>query len=334
MDLRTRRLIGAGTWGAGLVVATVWGLLDGSGSEGVGYGFAPAVNVSSLETAKILELPVQLHDLVTAGQVVVRMDPAPVVDEREVAAANLLAVQEEQVAMAASEARRFAGDVEGTLIDRAKIAADLQEDMAYLETVRERLTLEEDLAATGASSAQAVEEWKREMRVIEARISANRNAMAVANQAASSAKERVGLAPVANQWTVVAATRELEWIEGRISRMDLAAGIDGQVSWIYRTPGEVVPAGEPILQVRRTATREVVAFVAPSEAVGLEAGGSATVRRSTGEVVRGKLVSVGSGPQPLPMQLWKMPNWPEYGIPVRVELESEIAPDESVTVRI
>ena len=233
-----------------------------------------------------------------------------------------------------SEARKFAAGVEGTSFNQAKLSSAVQEDVALLSTLKERLSLEQDLAASGASSNEAVEEWRRQMRVVEARLNANRRALSVASDAASGAMARSEALPEAGQWSVVAATRALEMVEGRIRRMDLLAAVDGQVTWIYYGPGDVVPAGMPILQVRKTGTREVVAFLTPADAQGLLAGESAAVRRATGQVVSGKLVSVGSGPQPLPPQLWRMPSWPEFGVPVKVELESEIAPDESVTVRL
>ncbi|MEQ1506945.1 MAG: HlyD family efflux transporter periplasmic adaptor subunit, partial [Myxococcota bacterium] len=299
-----------------------------------GYGFAPVVNVAALETGKILELPVGLHDLVDPDEIVVKMDPQPLIEERELANANLLAVQEDQARQAMSDARRFAEGAENSLVNRAQMSAQLQEDQALLTTLNERLSLERDLASTGASSNQAVEEWKRQITVVEARLSAARHAFGIASDAANSAKSRNAAVPAMNEWSVVAASRALEMIEGRIARFDLKAGIHGQVQWIYRQPGEVVPAGEPILQVRQVGTKDVVAFMAPSEVAGLEAGESASIRRQSGQVVHGKLVSVGSGPQPMPIQLWRMPSWPEYGVPVRVVLDSEIAPDEAVTVRL
>lgn len=333
-DLRTRRYVGAATWTVGLVVACVWGIADGSEAEGVGYGFAPPVNLAALETGKVLEMPVALHDVVRSDQVVVRLDPAPLLEEREIANATLLAVQQEQEQLVSTNVRRFAQAAESSLVNQAKISASLSEDMALLETLKERLSLEQDLANTGASSVQAVEEWRRQMRVVEARIQANRNAVAAASTAASGAMQRSESAPLNNEWVVLAAARVLDQVEGRLSRMELHAEIDGQVSWIYRTEGEVVPAGEPILQIRRTGTREVVAFLDPAEAVGLEAGDTATVKRATGQVLKGTLVSVGNGPQPLPIQLWKLPSWPEYGVPIRLALDSEIAPDEPVVVRL
>lgn len=334
LDIKTRRNVGAAIWSVGLLVAIVWGALDGRGAEGVGYGFAPPVSVAALEAGRVLDITVSLHDLVKQDQVVVRMDPEPIAEEREIAQATLLAVQQEQARLLSTDVRRFAEGVESSLVNKAKLSADLSEDMALLSTLQERLSLEEDLAKTGASSTQAVEEWRRQIRVVEARISAGRSAVAAASNAAQGAAARNSAADFDNNWAVVAASRTLEAIEGRIRRADLQAEIDGQIAWIYRAEGDVVPAGEPILQIRRTGTKEVVAFFAPSEVTGLQAGDSASIRRSTGQVVSGTLVSVGAGPQPLPANLWRLPSWPEYGVPVRVALDSEVAPDEAVTVRL
>ncbi|MCA9493248.1 MAG: HlyD family efflux transporter periplasmic adaptor subunit [Myxococcales bacterium] len=333
MDIRLRRTMGSAVWGVGLVVAMIWGTLDGAGAEGVGYGFSPPINVAALETGRIRELPVGLHDAVAPDQVVARLDPGPLVEARKVAEAELLAVQDDAVATAMNDARRFAEGVQGMLVDRARLSADLQQDLALAQTLRERLSLEEDLASSGASSSQAVEDWRRQLRVVEARISVNRSAVAAASRAADEATDRRDALREA-PWSVVAATRSIEALDGRIARMDLRAGIDGQVSWIYRAEGEVVNAGDPVLQIRHTSTDEIVAFFPAASVTGMSAGTSATIRRSTGQVITGTLVSVGAGPQPLPAHLWQLPDWPEYGVPVVVHVDQQVAPDEKVTVRI
>lgn len=335
MHVRARRTAGAALWGAAFVVALAWGAFDSAGVEGTGYGFAPAVDVSALETARVMELPVHLHDAVGADQIVVRMDAAPIQEERQVALAQLLAVQEEAAQAALNDARRFAEGRDQVAVNRAKLAMSLQEDLALADTLRERLSIESDLAATGASSAQSVAEWQRQLRVVEARVVANRSALSVAAGATTRAEARnAELGDDGGLAETFVVTRQIEALEGRIARMELKAGIEGQVTWIYRAPGEVVPAGQPVLQVRPTGTHEVVAFVAPKAAVGLEAGEAATVKRATGQVVNGRLKSVGSGPQPLPAHLWKLPNWPEYGVPIVVDLDGEVGPDELVVVRI
>ena len=334
MDLARRRQIGGVAWVGGLVLATIWGALDDGPAEGRGFGFAPAVEVAALETGRLLELPVTLHQDVAADTVVVRLDPAPLIEEREVVSARLLAVKDSESSSAAGEARRFAEGVQGVVIYKAQLATKVSEDRALLETLQERKTLEETLAQTGASSQQAVEEWARQIRVVEARVGATQRALNIASNVAKSAVERSEAAPGGNDWEVVAATRELEQMDARIARLDLHAGIEGQVTWIYRSPGEVVNAGEPVLQVRRTGTKEVVAFVQAAAVAGLTSGDRASVQRATGQVVFGKLLTVGVGPQPLPERLWHNPAYPEYGVPVRLELDDEIAPGEAVSIRL
>ena len=337
MDIRVRRMIGGGLWGVGFVVAVIWGSLAESGAEGRGYGFAPSVKVAALETGRVGELAVELHQVVEPGEVLVRMDPQPLSEEREVATARLLAAQESAAASAANDVRRFAEGVEGVMVDQARIATQVQEDRAQLANLQERLSIELDLAASGASSDQAVEEWRRRIRVVQARIQAGRAALSVVNDAADAARDRTEQLPVSaptESWEVVVAARELEQLEGRIDRLDLTVAHSGQVTRVYRHEGEVVPAGEPVLEVRSLATQDVVAFLQPAEAGGLEQGQVATVRRATGQVLSGTLVSVGSGPQQLPAHLWHNPQAPEYLVPVRIRLDGEVGPDEPVTVRL
>jgi len=173
--------------------------------------------------------------------------------------------------------------------------------------------------------------------VVEARIRAGRSALAMVTEAADAARGRSDTLPTASpteSWEVVAAARELDAIEGRIARLDLTSATSGQITRIYRTAGEVVPAGEPVLEVRQLGTSDVVAYLQPAEVGGLEQGQSASVRRATGQVLSGTLVSVGSGPQALPEHLWHNPQAPEYLVPVRIQLDGEVGPDEPVTVRL
>jgi len=337
MDIRLRRTAGGVLWGVGFVVAVVWGSLRDHGAEGRGYGFAPATTVAALETGRVGELTVDLHQVIEAGEVLVRMDPQPLTDEREVATARLLAAQELAAVDAANDVRRFAEGAQDVMVDQARLTTQVQEDRALLVNLQERLSIELDLASSGASSAQAVEEWRRQIRVVEARIRAGRSALAMVTEAADAARGRSDTLPTASpteSWEVVAAARELDAIEGRIARLDLTSATSGQITRIYRTAGEVVPAGEPVLEVRQLGTSDVVAYLQPAEVGGLEQGQSASVRRATGQVLSGTLVSVGSGPQALPEHLWHNPQAPEYLVPVRIQLDGEVGPDEPVTVRL
>ena len=335
MNLVTRRRVGNAIWGAGVVVALIWGGMRNVRYEARGIGFAAPVLVSSLETGRLQALDVELHDTVNASQVLARIDPGLLEAERDVISAELLAVQAEQAADAANNARRFAEGVEGSMVDSAKLRAALEEDRALAASLNERIGIERGLASTGASSTQQVRQLERELEVVQARMAASQSAWAAASKASSNAQERSDGLPVTNEWNVVAAARTLDLVEKRIARLQLSAGIEGQVTAIFRNPGEVVASGEPVLQVTQTGTDEVLAWL-PSAAAGSVLGGrKAHVVRSTGEVLAGQLISVGSGPQQIPAMLWTNPASPEWGLPVRIHLSgAQVGAQEAVTVRI
>lgn len=335
MDLGTRRRIGGVMWGLGVVVALAWGASRTSTVEARGIGFAPPVRVAAVESGRLLTVHVQLHQAVEADDVVAQLDPAPLVAEREVVSAQLLAIQSQVEGDVLAETRRFAQGLESTLLGRAQILSDLRASEAELEALAQRLSVEEDLLASGGAARELGEEVRRQMTIVEARIVAGREALGIASQAADAARSRADHAPAPNEWLVVAAARQLEAIDARVERTSLVAGIHGQVTSIYSMPGEVVAEGAPVLQITRFSTPDVLAYVDVSRSRGLAPGGFVRVARATGELLEGTLLSVGAGPQPLPPMLWRNPAQPEWGVPVRIQLTGgEIAPDEPVVVRL
>lgn len=334
-DIGTRRRLGGALWGTGAVVALLWGAYDRSHVTAPGVGLAPVIEVAALQTARVGAVAVELHEHVGADQVVVRLDPGALQEEAAVASAQLLAIQQEAAAAAAGQARRFAEGAEGVQLDAVRLSIELQDALAQRDVLHERLSLEQDLAAQGAASEQAVAEWRRQIRIVQARIDAGQAALRVAQAAADAATARTAGAPEGNPWTVVAQTRVLEQIEAQIARTELIAGVEGQITWIHRRPGEVVRAGEPVLEVRPTETRQVVAFVQPRAAGGLASGHPVEVVRTSGEVLSGRLVSVGlppSEPQGLGASVARLAQ--PGGVPIRVQLERSIASEEEVSLRL
>ncbi len=335
MDVKGRKRLAGVAWVGGALLALGWSALDVGPVQARGVGFAPRLVISADEVGRLARVEVALHDEVRAGMVVARLDSSSLVAEREVLNAELLMEQEAQALAVAGEARRMAEGVEGALLDRARVSAALQEDRASRVALMRDLETERGLAARGATSAQAVRDLERDLAVLDAGIAAREQLLTMASQAADAALGGREVNPRENAWAIVAASRRLEAVEQRIAKMDLKAGIDGQVTWIYAAPGEVVSPGTPIMEVTYTGTSEVVAWVSAGDAAGLEAGEGATVTRDSGQTLSGRLQSVGSGPRELPVALWADPGWPEYGVPVRIQLDDgEVAPDEALTVRL
>ena len=326
MGLVMRRQIGIALWVVLLFIAVIWSNLRSTSLEASGMGFAAPVEISSLETGRLMTLKVKLHDQVNIAEVVALLDPAPLEEQREVLVAQMQVVEQTVASDMLSDTRRAVT----TQMRLSQLQTAIREDQALIAGYQDQKRRAENLASAGAGSANAVRDINNQIAVAEARLSGNRSAVA-----SGLSDDPDADVPEENDWHVVAAARTLEMMDMRIKRMDLTAAIDGQVTMIYKAPGEVVFGGDPILQISRTGTSEVLAYLPTLSAIGLEASAVAWVVRSNGQIIKGALVSVGGSPQPLPEQLWHNPAYPEWGVPIRVKLASgEIGPGEPVVVRI
>jgi multidrug resistance efflux pump len=317
------------------VVALVWGTTRGQQVEARGIGFAKAIDIASQEGGRLKSVSVELHQTVTANQMVAQLDIESLKIQHQVAVAELEAVRQNQANSALLDGRRFLKDVEANAFDRARQMAAVREDEALLASLKFRLTTEQSLLSAGAASAFSVQDLERDVDTVRARLEAGQLALAVASTSSVDAQARLSDAPLGNDHEVQVAQRRLDEISWRIDEAEMHSPFEGQVTWIYATPGEVLSAGAPVVRVDRMGTAEVHAFVHPSELHEFENGAAARVVRSSGEVIEGAVVSVGAAPRELPENLWMNPVAPEWAVPVRIQLiDGMVAPDEAVTVRI
>jgi multidrug efflux pump subunit AcrA (membrane-fusion protein) len=182
-----RRNVSLGVWIAGAAIATVWGMARTQSIEAPAVGYALAQDVSALETARILEVAVKLHDHVESGALVARLDTEPLVRERDVVAAELLAAQAQLQTDAALDARRFAQGSESARLAEAELRVKLQEDRALKEGYDARLVQLQGLVAQGAGSTWEVEDLQRDLGVVTQRIAEEERALEVASSSAVDA---------------------------------------------------------------------------------------------------------------------------------------------------
>lgn len=337
MGLVTRRRFSVAVWVIGVLVAVVWGTTRQAGVQVQGIAQARTVHVAALETGRLAELPVALHDPVDAGTVVARLEARSVEEERRIAAAELLALQEELASDAVDRSRRFADSREEAALDAAEARVALAEDQASLGTLKEQLRIERALLADGATSESSVQAIEWQIGVVQARIAAERSTLEAARNLAAGTADRLDAATTpADGWRVTAAARRLEALEGRLARLELRSTLSGTVSWVHHQPGDVVRQGDPILDVSEAGTREVVGYLPAALADRAVVGSKARVVRASGQALQAEVRSVGATLRPVPTLIQRNPAVPEWGVPVRVELMSEavLRPDEPVTVRL
>jgi multidrug resistance efflux pump len=336
MDIVVRRRLGAAVWVLGAVVATGWGAARGWRLEGNGIGYAPPRTLSALEPGRVGALPVPLLADVQATDVVAQLDPTPLQEARAVLEAQVQATAERAAGDVATLERQFAQGRDSTRLQRATLETTRQADEALARTLRERVARERAVADAGAAPRAVADDLQRELQIVEARLTATRAALRVAEAAALAAEARASDAPPPAHWDAEAAQRALAQMDARLHRLAIAAGIDGRVTGLFVQPGDWVDAGVPIAQVTATTTRDVVGWF-PAQAVGAIApGDAADVVTATGAVLHGTVRAVGDGPTEEPAQLWTDPQRTEWGVPVRVELADgvAVAPNEPVTVRL
>ncbi|MFT4626490.1 MAG: multidrug resistance efflux pump, partial [Myxococcota bacterium] len=306
-----------------------------TGVEAPGIGYAPPAIIAAQEAGRIRGVDVALHQQVFEGDIVARVDSSLVEAELRVAEAELLASREQTATEVANEARRFAEGREGAALERARAEARLAEARAQESAAIQQLDLARGLAERGAGAAQEVIRLEQQLTIARSQVSAWGRAVAEASRAGVDAGVREQALPAGEGWAVVAAARRVDLLEKRVAESDLTSPLEGQVTWIHRRPGDTVQAGEPVLEVQQASTDQVVAWLAPSQLPALTVGGSAGVVRSDGAWVAGRLVSIGAGPRALPDMLWHNAAQPEWGVPVRVQLEGgQVVPGEALTVRL
>jgi multidrug resistance efflux pump len=305
IGLRNRRRLGALLWGAGVVAAIAWTQVQTSHTHAVpGLGHAPTQLIASTVDGRIAAVDVELHDLVEPGARVLQMAPELVAHEREVAAAEFLAltgVDEE-----AAEER----------IERSRDQARAQQLRAEAAALDARITSLRRLLGQGAASQREIDD-----------ATAKRDELRL--QIARAQPDDTPIETTA--WSVVAALRRLDEVEARLASLTVHASVGGQVAAIHRQAGDVVRRGDPVVTVEVPDASEVIAWVPSTTSP--SPGADAVVERSDGSRLPARVLSVSAGTAVLPEQIWTIPGRPQYGRSVRVQLvDATVRPREPVRV--
>ena len=306
MRLQNRRRVGVVFWVVGAAAAVGWAnLRPPVQASFVGYGHAEVMRIQAAENARIGSVEAELHQPIAAGEVAVRLDATLLEKQREVLAAELLALAmpgadvEEQVDAARDEAKRIRKRAE-----LATIEARLQ---------RLRGLIEE--GAASASEATGLEAKRRELLVQLGR------------------EDGEPLAPESSTWNVVVAAKRIEELDVRIAALDLRSTLTGEVMAVHRRAGEVVRRGDPVLEIRESATDELMAWLPAG--VSVSAGEDVRVHRGDGSQLTASVVSVGAGPTLKPAKARLDPTREEFGVAVLLRLEegATVGPDEPVRLQ-
>ena len=332
MSLAVRRRLTALVWLSGLVLATVVIAHRPAGQiRALAWGEPLVLAVP--EDGRLLELDVTLHESVAAGDVVARLDPGQLMARSAVLKAELESLQQKESSAEQGRSRRFERDRESAALELAKLTATVEEGQARSRALRERLAIDEKLVEEGVAPSERAGDVRRELEVVETRLSADRERLRLARRTADRSGIRADTAEGPNQWQIVIARRRLAELDSRLEQLELRSSTSGQITQVYSAAGEWLKAGEPVLRISPMAANEVHAWLDSHAAPGVRAGMTAEIRRATGERMTGAVTSVGVERQRLPEELWLRTDSPEWGYLARIELaDGSLAPGEPVQV--
>ncbi|OHB61880.1 MAG: hypothetical protein A2167_00125 [Planctomycetes bacterium RBG_13_46_10] len=98
---------------------------------------------------------------------------------------------------------------------------------------------------------------------------------------------------------------------------------------ILRRPGEVVLAGDPILTIAESGPTQIIAYARENQLDQIREGMTVELvellqNRSRAKVVHSQILRIGPTMEQMPQQLWRNPNFPEWGQPFMIKVPPQM----------
>jgi multidrug resistance efflux pump len=297
----------------GVAVATAWiytRSVQFGGMTGVVESFSE--EISPLETARLQSVDVAVGQEVKAGDVVVRMDTA-LIDARVAIDDARIAEAQGEVSGYQQDLLRLANRMDTAILDAQfeleRIRIQRERDEAELAALDAELKRREGLLAQRLVNEQDVAELRPPVAALRSTVASYPSLVSIHDRRLAEAKDERrrltvwlygadgtdgarnadagnsmdDVAHAVERWrrwqeTVFAKSQERR--KRQLDTYILKSASSGIVSRINHVPGEVVPAGEPILRIVRKNSDTIVGFLPESDIHEVDIGDSVVVWRS------------------------------------------------------
>ena len=285
---------------------------------------------------------------------------------------TLLADQSDRENTRMEEERRFSVGVENARIRILSLRGLIASDRVTLEDLAMEVKIAEDLLKKGAVAPYELQKAKVQYDSLAKKVEENERLLSQAtedlkqavrrqdeyrkfqpyNPSVESALDVIRKEMKVQEQMMEGVIAQLEALKARES-VELKAPFDGVVvsiavrtneaialrpgEKIVRRPGEVVTAGDPVVAIAQAQPAEVIAYT--SERILGRVREKMPVElikdREPAQIARSEVVSVGPTVELVPQRLWRNPNVPQWGRPVRVKIPPglQLLPGEVVGVR-
>jgi len=356
---RLRPIACATVWLA-CVACAVWLYLGNGGpAEAVAIAETRTFRVSAALLGRLTALNVVEGQVVSAGQVIARLETQLL--EREIAVARAgvrLAASELTAKDATLETdrmqieRNFETEIHDAEVALQTAQADQSRDSAALAKVREEVDRESALVRRGLIRADRLSQLEIQSAALDEAVRAAPARIAAVDSRRRSASDRL------QSWRAAfteqdRGTRVAQLLPGRdsIDRQEqslsllkvklqetvLRASTTGYITIIHARPGDVIRAGDPIVTLVETRPRLVIAYVDERRGISLSAGAKVLARRHNAPSVNveGTVAAVGGEVMTMPQRLWTNPSVPAWGraVYIKIPAESTLDPGEVLEIR-
>lgn len=332
--------------------------------EYVGLASALEYEVSSSARATLETVVVDLYDDVEAGDVVAKLDDAPLLAsirtseatirqlnaELEAARTRVLTDTGQDQAGWTADLRRFQIDEEQRGLESLGLKVEIEGDR--VELVRLALELERSKTLLGAGLISQTEYDIVRLAHEQVRRRLEDNVVLLAQTEAEHEQARSRreafeadlpqlprdeplITPVRE--AIAVETRRLEEIELLRQSMVLRSPVVGRVSQILCHRGQAVEPGEPILLIAEQSVREIIAYMNEESGSRIREDSPVLVsnRNGGGTVAESVVLRVSPSVQMLPQRLWPDSRVPAYGRAVVIAAypAMSLTPGQLVDVR-
>ena len=329
-------------------------------------GEAVAVRVDAVSPldgtlAAVPGKPLELFDVVQAGQVIVRLDDHAAVAtlarmqaglarlriDLETAAIGMIDRQAALQQGDSREARALAIDIERLRLVIVEHEGLVETDRALLARLNEKYDAVKPLVDRGVEPRLTLVDIELQRDVVQKRIEGMTNALAEARAQKAACEGRLGkfspvevadlqkmLAPVRE--AIAAEETRLQDVRRQIESMEIRAPISGTVMAVFARPGQTVAAGATILTLASGDSQCIVSYVRENQqihpAVGM--GVAVHVRAIPRDSGWARVERIGPQVEPIPPHQLRDPRVPEWGLPVRITMPPglKLRPGELVDV--
>jgi len=265
-----------------------------------------------------------------------------------------------------TDQRRFYVDVENIRIGMLEVKTEIETDKITAEDLAMEVKVAAELLDKDAITPYELQKAEALYNAMAKKIEENQHLLTQAEQDLLQAQKRCdefaqrqpvdpsvdsNLEPIRKQITV--QEKLIAELSVQREALKITSPVDGKVVQIQvnanqsatrrfgedvlRKPGEVVLAGDPILVVAETEPTEIVAYINHWQLAEVKETMAVQIIKNIRptQIANSQVVRLGPVMEPMPQQLWRNSNFPQWGRPVLIKIPPglKLLPGEKVGIK-